>query len=25
VGIDLLEGAVTGNFDGPDRPVTEKF
>jgi HAD superfamily hydrolase (TIGR01509 family) len=25
VGIDLLEGAVTGNFDGPGRPVTEEF
>ena len=25
VGIDLLEGIVTGNFDGPGRRVTEKF
>jgi HAD superfamily hydrolase (TIGR01509 family) len=25
VGFDLLEGAVTGNFYGPARPVTEKF
>ena len=25
VGIDLLEGIVTGNFDGPGRGVTEKF
>jgi HAD superfamily hydrolase (TIGR01509 family) len=25
VGIDLLEGAVTGNFDGPGQLVTEEF
>jgi HAD superfamily hydrolase (TIGR01509 family) len=25
VGIDLLEGAATGNFDGPGRVVTEEF
>jgi HAD superfamily hydrolase (TIGR01509 family) len=25
VGIDLLEGVVTGNIDGPARAVTEKF
>jgi HAD superfamily hydrolase (TIGR01509 family) len=25
VGIDLLEGAVAGNFDDPGRAVTEKF
>jgi HAD superfamily hydrolase (TIGR01509 family) len=25
VGIDLLEGVVTGNFDAPARAVTEKF
>jgi beta-phosphoglucomutase-like phosphatase (HAD superfamily) len=24
VGIDLLEGVITGNFDGPGRAVTEK-